>query len=92
MSSVEAAGSSEVAKFMLAAEASESLASVVPLGKEDVYSPAPFVGDAKGLSGRLCSKLHALNYKVHKLQQCSYNLENQHGNLMQILRTFQASY
>lgn len=67
-SSVEAAGSSEVAKFMLAAAASESLASVVPLGKEDVYSPAPFVGDAKGLSGRLCSKLHALNYKVHKLQ------------------------
>lgn len=63
MSSVEVAGSREVDKLMLAvvAEASdESLASEDKTGKADMYSRAPLVGEAKGLSGRLCSKLHSI--------------------------------
>lgn len=67
MSSVEVAGSREGDKLMLAvvAEASdESLASEDKTGKADMYSRAPLVGEAKGLSGRLCSKLHSIR-KMH---------------------------
>jgi len=41
-----------------APEASVSMASTVPLEKETIKSPAAFVGEAKGLSGRLCSRLY----------------------------------
>lgn len=63
MSSVEVAGSKdEVIKLLLAAGEFETVVvlfstSQEALEKADWYSPATFVGDAKGLSGRLCSKL-----------------------------------
>lgn len=55
MSRVEVAGSrDEVIRLLLADDGffSTSLAGRV---KADMYSPAAFVGDANGLSGRLCS-------------------------------------
>lgn len=56
-SKVEAPGSKEVAKLVLA-EASELLASPAVLEKPETYSTATLVGDANGLSGRLCSILY----------------------------------
>lgn len=38
------------------AEASEQMASIGPLENGATKSPPAFVGEAKGLSGRLCSK------------------------------------
>lgn len=43
-----------------------SAASPAPLEKAEKYSPAALVGDAKGLSGRLCSKLHPCNKAEEK--------------------------
>lgn len=48
----------EETKLLLAADVAASFS--VPLAlfeKAEKYSPVPLVGDAKGLSGRLCSKL-----------------------------------
>lgn len=48
----------EETKLLLAADVPASFS--VPLAlfeKAEKYSPVPLVGDAKGLSGRLCSKL-----------------------------------
>ena len=64
MSRADAAGSNvPVPNLELAdaAEASASMASLGPLEKGAMKPPGPvaFVGEAKGLSGRLCSKLHA---------------------------------
>lgn len=54
-----------VSELVDAAEPSESMASVgPPLEKAAMKSPAAFVGEAKGLSGRLCSKLH-----IHSLRK-----------------------
>lgn len=52
----------EVANLVVdaAAEASGSLASLDPLAKAYMKSAAALVGDANGLSGRLCSKLHSI--------------------------------
>jgi len=61
MSRADAAGSNVLVpnlELADAAEASASLASLGPLEKATRKSPSPFVGEAKGLSGRLCSKLH----------------------------------
>lgn len=82
-SSVDAAGSiAEVANLLLiaASQASGSLASREPLAKADMKSAAALVGDAKGLSGRLCSKLHSIVKRtifetvdiVRKLRRTSY--------------------
>lgn len=63
MSRAEAGGSNvPVPNLELAdaAEASASMASLSPLEKGAMKSPPAFVGEAKGLSGRLCSKLHLL--------------------------------
>lgn len=59
ISSVEVAGSiDEVANLLLedGAEPSRALPSIDPLAKADTNSAPALVGDAKGLSGRLCSK------------------------------------
>lgn len=45
--------------LLLSEEEDEDEAS---LEKAVKYSPQPLVGDAKGLSGRLCSKLHLNNF------------------------------
>jgi len=61
MSRAEAGGSNALVPYLELAdapEASASMASLGPLEKETMKSPAAFVGEAKGLSGRLCSKLH----------------------------------
>jgi len=62
MSRAEAGGSNALVpnlELAVAPEASASMASLGPLEKETMKSPpAAFVGEAKGLSGRLCSKLH----------------------------------
>ena len=63
MSRGDAAGSNVLVpnlKLTDAAEASVSMATLGPLEKGAMKSPgtAAFVGEAKGLSGRLCSKLH----------------------------------
>lgn len=46
------------------AEASGSLNTLDPLAKADMKSAPALVGDAKGLSGRLCSKLHSIMRKT----------------------------
>lgn len=68
MSSVEVAGSKdEVIRLPLTAGEPETVVffstSLEALEKVDRYSPAPLVGDAKGLSGRLCSKLQLIRKK-----------------------------
>jgi hypothetical protein len=58
ISSVEEAGRiDEVANLLLVhgAEPSGALPSLDPLAKADINSAPALVGDAKGLSGRLCS-------------------------------------
>ncbi len=67
MSSVEAAN------LLLVAEADASgtlFVSLVPLAKADIKSAAALVGEAKGLSGRLCSKLHSIMRHAIFLTQC----------------------
>ena len=67
MSRADAAGSNVLVPNLELADAakpSASMASLDPLEKATMKSPSAFVGEAKGLSGRLCSKLHA--FKIHK--------------------------
>ena len=71
MSSVEVAGSKdEVIKLPLTAGEPEPVVffsiSLEPLEKADRYSPVPLVGDANGLSGRLCSKLQFMKKIVNR--------------------------
>lgn len=47
----------EVTKLLLAEDEPSFSAPLATLEKADKYSEQPLVGDAKGLSGRLCSKL-----------------------------------
>lgn len=47
----------EVAKLLLEEDESSFSAPLATLEKADKYSERALVGDAKGLSGRLCSKL-----------------------------------
>lgn len=57
----------EETKLLLAADVAASFS--VPLAlfeKAEKYSPVPLVGDAKGLSGRLCSKLQQDSQLVKK--------------------------
>lgn len=72
ISSVEVAGSIvEVANLLLVdeADASETFVSLVPMVKK---SAAALVGEAKGLSGRLCSKLHSImRYTIRKMYRKS---------------------
>jgi len=58
MSIADAGGSNALVPNLEVTEASVSMASTVPLEKETIKSPAAFVGEAKGLSGRLCSELN----------------------------------
>lgn len=64
ISSVEVAGSIVEVANLLLVDASETFVSLVPLLKK---SAAALVGEAKGLSGRLCSKLHSImRYAIRK--------------------------
>ena len=66
MSNALFAGSKvEETQLLLTEEArTEASLSASAWEKADKYSPEAFVGDAKGLSGRLCSKLQLVT-KMH---------------------------
>lgn len=54
-------------------ESSKSMASLTPLEKWATKFPEAFVGEAKGLSGRLCSKLHLFRKKlIFKYKRLGY--------------------
>lgn len=77
MSKEELAGiKADVTKLLLAENEAGTmaslLASLAPLAKAEQYSPAPLAGDAKGLSGRLCSKLQSI-IRLRNLTQKSKN-------------------
>lgn len=66
MSKALFAGSKAEETQLLLTEEAETEASLSTSASEkaDKYFPEAFVGDAKGLSGRLCSKLHLVTKDV----------------------------
>ena len=91
MSRADAAGSNVLVPNLELADAakpSASMASLDPLEKATMKSPSAFVGEAKGLSGRLCSKLHLfINHFSLKRQTFRNDKIRSHERLYFYLKT-----